>query len=79
MARPRGRHAPGSLGNALITRAEQLVIDNKTIGTVKNVCEGVEVTSETLTHECLADGVREGTCPAGPDNETCRCSAKVFK
>ena len=56
----------GTLGNALITTAEQLVIDNEIIGMVKHACEGMEVTAETLAHECLAEGVREGTFLTSP-------------
>lgn len=56
----------GTLGNALITTAEQLVIDNEIIGMVKDACQGVEVTADTLAHECLAEGVQEGTFMASP-------------
>ena len=45
----------------MITSVEQLVIDNEIIGMVKNACEGVEVTADTLAHEWLAEGVRDGT------------------
>ena len=51
----------GTLGNALIATAEQLVIDNEIIGMVRSACEGVEVTADTLAHGFLAEGVREGT------------------
>ena len=51
----------GALGNALITTAEQLVIDNEIIGMVRSACDGVTVTPDTLAQEWLADGVSEGT------------------
>ena len=51
----------GTLGNALITTAEQLVIDNEIIAMVRSACEGVLVTDDALAQSCMAEGVREGT------------------
>ena len=51
----------GSLGNALISTPEQLVIDNEIIGILRDFCKGVTVTPKTLAHDYLAQGVRDGT------------------
>lgn len=51
----------GSLGNALISTAEQLVIDNEIIGMVRQLCKGLSVTPETLASDYLAQGVQDGT------------------
>ena len=51
----------GTLGNALVSTAEQLVIDNEIIGILRDLCKGVSVTPDTLTRDYLAEGVREGT------------------
>ena len=51
----------GSLGNALISTPEQLVIDNEIIGILQDLRKGVTVTPQTLAHDYLAEGVGEGT------------------
>ena len=51
----------GTLGNALISTPEQLVIDNEIIGILRDFCKGVPVTPGTLAKDYLAQGVREGT------------------
>ena len=51
----------GTLGNALISTAEQMVIDNEIIGILRNLRKGVTVTPQTLAKDYLAEGVREGT------------------
>ena len=51
----------GALGNALITTLEQLVIDNEIIGILRSTCKSLEVTSQTLALDYLAEGLRDGT------------------
>ena len=51
----------GTLNNALISTAEQMVIDNEIIGIIRDAIGGVEVTEKTLANDFMADGVREGT------------------
>ncbi len=51
----------GALSSALITSAEQLVVDNEIAGLVRQTLQGVEVSSESLASEYLEDGIAEGT------------------
>jgi len=51
----------GTLGSALVSTPEQLVIDNEIIGMVRSALKGVDVTYETLATDFLAEGVMDGT------------------
>ena len=51
----------GTLGSALVTSPEQLVLDNEIAATVRTMLQGAPVTRETLAVDWMKEGVREGT------------------
>lgn len=51
----------GALGNALITSAEQLIVDDEIAGIITDALSGVEVSESVLDGALLEEGIEEGT------------------
>jgi len=56
----------GTMDNALVSTPEQMVIDNELIGIIRNVLQGVEVSSDTLGMDFMAEAIQEGTFIMSP-------------
>ena len=51
----------GTMDNALVSTPEQMVIDNELIGIIRNALRGIEVSSDTLGMDSMAESIQEGT------------------